>query len=288
MRTRIFAGIVFFLLSHAVFCQQKTNIGLLRGMPSVVFSGMFSNESYEFTFYDSAQELVKAMKDGFVDASNVPASLAEKVAEHSEGKLLVPAVTSNTDVALVTTDENVHFFSDLLGKKVYVVKDSFEERFFRSLLSLSAIPVKTGESSIEIESMNSFSALVSGLVSGKITCAVLSEPYVSSALVSSPLAFSAVDFQDEYVKIYGNGKTIPKTVLLVLRQYRDGRRKDYSKFLEDVKNSVYFVNAHPGQSAGACKKKKVMLPVNSAARSIKNSHFVYQETDENFRLMMYN
>ncbi len=283
-----FVACLVFLLSLSAFSQQKTNVGLLKGITSAVFAGMLENSSYEYTVFDSAEELLKSMKEGYIDAANVPTFLAEKILVHSGSRLCVPAVTSTTDVSLVSIDKNIHSFSDLLGKKVYVVKDSFEEDFFRKLLELSSVPVKNGETGVEIEYMDSFSTLVSALITKRIDCAVLSEPYTSSVLVNSFDAFSAVDFQDEYIKIYGSDKNVSKSVLLVLSQYRDTRRKDYSKFLEDVKLSVNFVRLQPVKSAGILKKKNLMLPASAAGHSLKNSHFVYKETDENFRLMLYN
>lgn len=283
-----FVACLVFLLSLSAFSQQKTNIGLLKGITSAVFAGMLDNPSYEYTVFDSAEELLTSMKEGYIDAANVPAFLAEKILVHSGSRLCAPAVTSTTDVSLVSIDKNIHSFSDLLGKKVYVVKDSFEEDFFRKLLDLSSVPVKNGETGVEIEYMDSFSTLVSALITKKIGCAVLSEPYTSSVLVNSFDAFSAVDFQDEYIKIYGSDKNVSKSVLLVLSQYRDTRRKDYSKFLEDVKLSVNFVRFHPVKSAGILRKKNLLLPASAAGHSLKKSHFVYKETDENFRLMLYN
>lgn len=276
------------LLSHFAFTQEKTRIGCLKGMSSLVFCHFMDSEDYEFFTYDSARDLVSAMKGGEIDATNLPAFMAEKIEEKSQGRLVIPLITSTTDVKLVSNDENIHTFSDLLGKEVYLVKDSYEEYFFKELLKLSNVPIKTGESGVEVAYMASNAEITSSLIVGKITCAVLSEPYVSASLVNSYKNHISLDFQDEYVKIYGNRRIVPKSVLLVLTQYRDTRRKDYNKLLENIRNSISTINSHPNFTAKKAKKYKLDLPMTASVRSIKNSHFLYKENDENIHELLYN
>ena len=263
---------IFFSLCAAVSADIR--IGLCGNYSALPFCYMLDADGYIFIKFDTLQELVAAMKDGTVDAANVPAHFASKLEKKTDRKIQSAAITSYTDTVLVSFDAEVSAFSDLLGKQVYTASGSTEDLFLRFLLEKNAVPVKSGETGIEIVSAKSSAEIVSLLAAGSINYGVLSEPFASAALASSSKIKASIDFQDEYSKIYGPEKHYPKTVLIV-RKSLALSSSEFGELKKNLAASIQKVNENPVKSAGKMKKAGYPLSSYSAGRSVKKSAFIF-------------
>ncbi len=276
--------IFLFIFSLSLPVFSKVRIGLLKSSVSVPFCFMLEKKDFAFLYFDTAQELTAAMKAGTVDAAVVSAVLAEKLSEATHGRIFAGAITSYADSALLSFDSDAVAFSDLLGAQIYVVKDSFEELYLRFLLEKNEVPVKIGESGIEIIYLESSANIVSALASGTIRYGVVSEPFVSAALVSAAKIKRSIDFQDEYSKIYGPEKKIPKSALILRRQFVQTFPELYDLLKEELEHSVQKVKSNPFQTACLCKKNGISLFSYSAARSIYGSDYCFIPLENGIKL----
>ncbi|MBQ5998985.1 MAG: hypothetical protein IJL70_05890 [Treponema sp.] len=279
-----FLLILLFIFSLSSLAFSKVRIGLLKNSVSVPFCFMLEKTDFVFLYFNTAQELIGAMKSGTVDAADVPAALAEKLTDSTHGRIFAGAITSYADSALLSFDSDVSAFSDLLGTQIYVVKNSFEESYFRFLLEKNEVPVKIGESGIEIVYSESSANIVSALASGAIRYGVVSEPFVSAAQVSTAKIKRSIDFQDEYSKIYGPEKKIPKSVLILRRQFVQASPELYVQLKEELNQSVQKIKLNPFKAAFLCKKNGISLFSYSAARSIYSSNYCFVPLENGLKL----
>ena len=137
--------LVFLMISHLIMAQEKTRVGVLKGACAIPFTYILANPLYEFTYYNSADEIAKAIKAGLIDVTNISSVAAEKLVTQLKGQVSVAAVTSNTGFCIITSDGDLTSFSGLLGKQVHIVKDSLADKLFSFLLDKNSIPVRSDE-----------------------------------------------------------------------------------------------------------------------------------------------
>ncbi|MEE1213137.1 MAG: hypothetical protein UHO11_11680 [Treponema sp.] len=272
---------IFFSLCGAMFADVR--IGLCGNYLALPFCYMLDTDGYIFIKFDTAQALVTAMKEGTVDAANLPVHLALRLEKITGRKIQAAAVTSYTDTVLVSYGAEASAFSDLLGKQVYTVSGSAEDMFLRFLLEKNAVPVKSGETGVEIVRAESSAEIVSLLASGRINYGVLSEPFSSASIVASSEIKAAIDFQDEYSKIYGPEKHYPKNVLVV-RKSLALSSADFSELKKNLAASISQINANPVKSARLMKKAGYPLPAYSGGRSVIKSSFVFVPLDKELEI----
>ncbi|MDY4767092.1 MAG: hypothetical protein SO238_01555 [Treponema sp.] len=279
--------LVFLMISHLIMAQEKTRVGVLKGACAIPFTYILANPLYEFTYYNSADEIAKAIKAGLIDVTNISSVAAEKLVIQLKGQVSVAAVTSNTGFCIITSDGDLTSFSGLLGKQVHIVKDSLADKLFSFLLDKNSIPVRSDEVGVEIVYDDNNSEIIAGLNSGLYEYAVLAEPYISSVLTNSKRKYAAIDLQDEYQKIYGSDKVIPQTVLLVLSQFENNYTSDYVRLKYDIQNSIRKVKSQPVDAANVLNENKIGVSPFYSAKIISKLFLCYSEnTKSDFSLSL--
>lgn len=278
MRKKI-VFLIFLLISQMVFSQEKIRIGLIKGTSSLPFIFMMDDGSYEFVNFRKIEHLMEAMKAGTIVAANVSSVSASKIVKQTDNQICVAAVTSNTDYCVITRDGKLQSFSDLLGKKVHLIRNSLGDELFRLILEKNEIPVSSDEVGVEIVYDKDNSYIVKGLNSGEYEYAVLAEPYISAVLNNSKNVYKAIELQDEYNKIYGTGKKIPQTVLVVLSQFKDDYVSDYFRLSRDVQKSINSVKRQPVKAAHIIKDKNIGISPFYCTTVIKRMNLCFIETD---------
>lgn len=270
-----------------MFAQEKTRIGILKGACALPFTHIISNPLYECTYYDSAEEIARAIKSGLIDVTNVSSIAAEKLVAQLNRQVSVAAITSNTGFCVVTSDGDLTSFSGLLGKQVHIVRDSLADRLFKFLLEKNSIPVRSDEVGVEIVYHDNNSEIIAGINSGIYDYAVLAEPYLSSVFTNSKRKYAAIDLQDEYQKIYGPDKTIPQTVIVVLSQFKNNYTTDYVRLKYDIQNSITKVRFQPVDAANILKENKIGVSPFYSAKILSKMFLCYTEYEKpDFRLSL--
>lgn len=281
MKNKFFVFLLVFLAFFSGNLFSEVKIGVLKGMDSVPFAFMYSDnlknqnddvlnnidetenlsesqfselqfsslKKYSFQFFETPLELFSRMKQGFVDAAIVSSTSAKKLAAESNGQVRVCAVVTDIDFKIITRRRGNISFSDLIGNKIFVAGEGFAEKLLLSLLEKNSIPVEEGSAGVEIVVKNSQAELVSEFVQKNIDYVLVSEPAVSDIFNRSRNAKIAIDLQEQCESVFGYGKTIPRSVLVVRTDLVENSPSAFHSFLSDLEYSVQRAALKPREAA---------------------------------------
>ena len=219
--------ILFSLFAGLILCAglsaQEIRLGVLNG-PSCIPAGYLLNEkepvkSATVTYEKFAEPtaLLPKMLKGEIDIGFLPANVAAKVYNSSNGALQVCAITGNGNLSLITTDSSIKQLADLKGKTVAVAgQGATPEYMFRYLLEKNGIAADSADG-VTLDFSIPTAQIAAQLISGKIDYAVVPEPFATVAQTKSDKVFVAIDFQAEYEYFEGKGKIYPLTVMVVTK-----------------------------------------------------------------------
>ena len=269
---KIIFSLVAGLLLCAGVCAQNIRLGVLNG-PSCIPAAYLLDESVE-KFADP-QALLPKMLKGEIDIGFMPANVAAKVYNSSNGAIQVLAITGNGNLSLITTDTSVKSLADLKGKTVAVAgQAATPDYMFRYLLEKNGIAVDTADG-VTLDFSIPTAQIAAQLISGKIDYAVVPEPFATVAQIKSDKVFVAVDLQAEYEKFAGAGKVYPLTVMVVTKAFAKKNAKVIKAFLADYQASLAKTLENPMEAGKLCEDFGLGLQAAIVAKSVPKANYVY-------------
>ena len=264
----LFAGLVL----CAGVCAQSLRLGVLNG-PSCIPAAYLLNEDVE-KFAEPTALLPKMLK-GEIDVGFLPANVAAKVYNSSNGAIQCVAITGNGNLSLITTDTSVESLADLKGKTVVVAgQGATPEYMFRYLLGKNGIEADTADG-VTLDFSIPTAQIAAQLISGKIEYAVVPEPFATVAQTKSDKVFVAVDLQAEYEKFAGKGKVYPLTVMVVTKDFAKKNAKVLKAFLTDYQASLAKTIENPAEAGKLCEDFGLGLAAAIVAKSVPKANYVY-------------
>ena len=273
----LFAG---FILCAGV-AAQEIRLGVLNG-PSCIPAGYLLNEkapvkgaTVTFEKFADPQALLPKMLKGEIDIGFLPANVAAKVYNSSNGSILCCAITGNGNLSLITTDSSIKQLADLKGKTVAVAgQGATPEYMFRYLLDKNGIPTDTPDG-VTLDFSIPTAQIAAQLISGKIAYAVVPEPFATVALTKSDKVIAAIDFQSEYEYFEGKGKIYPLTVMVVTKSFAEQNSKLLKSFLSAYEASCKNTLKNPKQAGELCEKFELGLAAAIVTKSIPKANYVF-------------
>lgn len=163
---------------HIGALKGPTGLGLLQVMEKES-EGSGDNE-YQFTIASNANEIVTKLVTGELDAAAMPTNLAATLYNKTKGEIQISAINT-LGVLYLVTDEDIKTVSDLKGKTVYSSgQGAVPEYALDYILSANGI-----KEDVKVEYMTEHSELAAQLIAGKISSAVLPEPFVTQVIAKS-------------------------------------------------------------------------------------------------------
>jgi NitT/TauT family transport system substrate-binding protein len=95
------------------------------------------------------------------------------------------------------------------------------------------------------------------LIAGKISLAVMPQPFVSMIMAKNPKVKIVADVQELYAKVSGM-ENYPMTVFVVSDAFAKNHPQATESVLDAYKSSVAWVNANPGEAGSAIEKIGIM------------------------------
>ena len=277
--------IIFSLLAGLVLCagvsSQEIRLGVLNG-PSCIPAGYLLDEkapvkgaSLTWEKFADPQGLLPKMLKGEIDIGFLPANVAAKVYNSSNGAILCCAITGNGNLSLITTDSEVKSLADLKGKTVAVAgQGATPEYMFRYLLKKNGVAADTADG-VTLDFSIPTAQIAAQLISGKIQYAVVPEPFATVAQTKSDKVIAAIDFQQEYEYYEGKGKIYPLTVMVVTKAFAQKEAKLLKSFLSAYEASYKNTLKNPKQAGELCEKFELGLAAAIVTKSIPKANYVY-------------
>lgn len=269
---KLFFSIIAGFMLCAGLCAQQVRFGVLNG-PTCIPSAHLLDENVEL--FADPQALLPKMLKGEIDVGFLPANVAAKVYNSSNGKILCCAITGNGNLSLITTDASVKQLADLKGKSVAVAgQGATPEYIFRYLLQKNGIKadVKNG---VSLDFSIPTPQLAAQLISGKIKYAVVPEPFATVAQLKSDKVIAAVDLQSEYEYFEGKGKIYPLTVMVVTKDFAEKNPQELKAFLAEYENSFKKTLQNPKEAGELCEKFGLGLAAPIIAKSVPKANYVF-------------
>lgn len=267
--------------STASASQQQMRVGVLKGPTGLGMLQVMENNSqntaankYSFTVAGSPDEAVAKLVSGELDAAAVPTNLAAALYNKTKGKVQLAAINTLGILYLVTSDESIKSIADLKGKTIVSSgQGAVPEYALDYILSANGL-----KNDVKIQYLSEHSEVASQLLAGKITAAVLPEPFVTQVTTKNAKLKSALNFTTEWdsaVKKADQGASVLTMGALVVRsEYAEQNRGAFNSFLAEYQKSVDYVNQNP-QPAGTLSEKYGIMPAAVAQKAIPNCNIVF-------------
>ena len=206
----------------------------------------------------------------------LPPDTAAKIA--SSGKdLRVAAVIGSGMLSLLCSDPEVRTIGDLRGKGVEVAgQGTTPYHVFRKILAQRGLDP---DRDVKLGYSLSYPEIALSLISGKVSIALLPEPFATMALMGKPDLRTISDIQEEWIAS-GGRRNYPITVFVVDGSFADANPAAVAEILSSVKNSIEWVVSHPMEAGVLAEKHELGLKAAVVAAAIPKSNYVFIPTAE--------
>jgi NitT/TauT family transport system substrate-binding protein len=201
----------------------------------------------------------------------LPPNVAAKIA--STGKRIqIAAVIGTGMLSLLTSDPSIQRIEDLKGKTVEVAGQGAtpDYVFRRILLSKKIHP----DRDIRLNFSLAYPEIAQSLITGRVSTALLPEPFATMARMGKPDLRQVADIQQEWVNAGGKGN-YPMIALVVDADFAAAQSGLMQTLLKEVKNSIEWVVAHPAEAGILVEKHDLGLRGSVASAAIPRSNYEF-------------
>jgi len=273
--------IIIFILPVFLFSQKKSgvNIGILNG-PSCLPAAYLMEDSKNFIFqkFSDPQSLLPKLIKKEIDIAFLPLNVAAKVYNSGNKAILCCAVTGSGNLFLITNDKKIKSFHDLKGKTVYSAgQGASPEYMLCYLLKENKLTYTTEKADADV--LINFSIptaqLVPYLLSGKISYAVLPEPFITIAKLKSDKVYTPLNFQKEYREFSGEREDFPLTVMVARKEFVENNPEELKVFLNEYEKAVKWTIKNPAASGRLVEKYSLGLNAAVVEKAIPLSNYTF-------------
>jgi NitT/TauT family transport system substrate-binding protein len=201
----------------------------------------------------------------------LPPNVAAKIA--SSGKAVqVAAVTGTGMLSLLSSDPAVKRIEDLKGKTVEVAgQGATPDYVFRKILLSKGM---NPDRDLKLGYTLAYPEIAQSLIAGRVSLALLPEPFATMARNGKPGLTVVGDIQDEWVKAGGAGN-YPMTVLVVDAAFAAAQPGVIRVIQNALKDSVEWVRANPAAAGTLVEKHDLGLRAQVVAAAVPRSNYVF-------------
>ena len=276
--------LAFFFLSAFLYARGANENGVkpltiygIKGSSGVGIISLFEQPPQIPGFDVKVEALAQAdlMAARFISGEAkvgiLPPNMAAKIA--SSGKdLRAAAVIGSGMLSLLSSDASVRSIADLRGKTIEVaVQGATPDFVFRKLLEFSGL---MPERDVILGYSMAPPEIAQSLIAGKVSVALLPEPFATMALAGKPDLVSVTDIQREWSRA-GGRENFPMTLLVVDGAFADENPEAVKEILNAVKVSIEWVTAHPAEAGSLVEKHELGIRAPVVAAAVPKSNYVF-------------
>jgi len=201
----------------------------------------------------------------------LPPNMAAKIV--SSGKdLKAAAIIGNGMLSLLSSDTSVRSLADLRGKTVEVaVQGATPDFVFRKILEFNGL---TPDRDVALGYSMAPPEIAQSLIAGRVSFALLPEPFATMALTGKPDLVSVADIQREWSRA-GGKENFPMTLLVVDGAFASENPGAVKEILNAVKNSIDWVKANPAEAGKLVEKHELGLSAPVVTAAVPKSNYVF-------------
>ncbi|MDR0456705.1 MAG: ABC transporter substrate-binding protein, partial [Treponema sp.] len=284
LQNRVMLLFFFLFATGFIFARGASGTGgrtltiySLKGSPGVGMLRLFEEPPEIRGFNVKVEALAQAdlMAARFISGEArvgiLPPNMAAKIAS-SGIDVRAAAVVGTGMLSLLSADPELRGLPDLRGKTVEVAgQGATPDYVFRKILSahdlVPEIDVKLGYSLPPPE-------IAQSLIAGKISTALLPEPFATMAQAGRQGLRLVVDIQEEWAAL-GHSGNYPMTVLVMDGGFADANSEAAGDILNAVRQSIEWVCSRPVEAGALAEKYDLGFRAAVAAVSIPKSGYVF-------------
>ena len=275
--------ILFILITTIIHAKPSNELTIysIRGPSSIGMIRLFDNPpqspDYKIKMETVAQADLLAAKfiSGEAKIGILTPNLAAKIASSGIG-IQIAAVTGTGMLSLLSADPSVQSFDDLKGREIDVAgQGSAPDYVFRKILLSRGIDP---DKDVNLRFSLALPEIAQALIAGRITLAVLPEPFSTMARLGNSNIAVVDDIQEEWNNLTGGESAenyYPITVLAVNSEFASKNRQLINSILESKKDSIEWVKAHPAEAGELVEKQNLGLRAQIAREAIPGSNYVF-------------
>ena len=273
----IFLPLSLFALGVNDSGNKKLTIYGIKGPSGVGIIRLFEDPPQINGFDVKTEALAQAdlMAAGFISGEAkigiLPPNAAAKIA--SSGRdLRVAAIIGAGMLSLLSADPAVKSIADLRGKTVEVAGQGVTPDYvFQRILRSHGLAPNTD---LRLGYSLAYPEIAQSLIAGRVSTALLPEPFATMARLGKPDLHLVADIQEEWVRAGGKGN-YPMTVLVVDGAFAEENPNAVSEIMNAVKNSIEWVKTHPAEAGALVEKHELGLRAAIVAAAIPKSNYVF-------------
>jgi NitT/TauT family transport system substrate-binding protein len=263
-----------------VFSQpavESVTIYAIRGPSGVGMIRLFENppqiEGLQVRAEALAQADLVAAKfiAGEAKIGILPPNIAAKIA--SSGRdIQIAAIVGTGMLSLLTTDPAVTRVEDLAGKTVEAAgQGATPDYVIRRILTSKGLNPGVD---VSLNYTLAYPEIAQSLIAGRVTTALLPEPFATMALAGREDLRAVGDIQAEWVHA-GGGANYPMTALVVDAGFARERPDAVRAVLAAYQSSTEWVTAHPAEAGALVEKHNWGLRAAVISAAIPKSNYVF-------------
>lgn len=259
----------------AAALKGPTAISMVKMMEDkTVLAG---NSTVEYTVLDNPELMTSKIVSGEVDIAALPTNLAANL--YNKGvPYKLAAISSWGVMYLVTADKTVTDWDSLKGKKIYVFgKGATPDIAFRYLLQKNGL---NPASDVQLDYTLGQVELAQSLIAGRVSLAVLPEPWVTQVTKGAPNITVAMDLQKEWKNAQAGKTAIPMTCLVAKKELIAEHPEVFNSFLQSYAESIGWANQNPADAGILVEKHQIGLKAAVAQEAIPRCYLRYQNAKE--------
>lgn len=258
--------------------SSKVTIYGLKGPSGVGMIRLFEAPPRAAGFEISVEALAQAdlMAAKFISGEAkigiLPPNVAAKIASSGK-KIQIAAITGTGMLSLLSADPSVRRIEDLKGKTVEVAgQGATPDYVFRKILLSKGI---NPDSDLRLGYALAYPEIAQALIAGRVSLALLPEPFATMARNGSSNINLVGDIQDEWIRLHGGGANYPMTALVVDGAFAAANGGLVKAVLESLEASVKWVTANPAAAGALVEKHELGLRAPVVAAAIPRSNYVF-------------
>lgn len=215
--------------------KGPTSMGMVKLMADNEIGSSFN--TYDFSIYATADEIVAGVLSGETDIANIPANLAAVLYKKTEGSIYVADVNTLGVLYLVSSGEQIGSVSDLKGKTIYSTgKSTTPEYVLNYILRQNGLEP---QKDVIIEYRTEAAEAAAMLAESENALAVLPQPYVSSAQAQNDAITVELSLTDEWNRV--SDTPLITGVTIAQKSSVDKNMIAFDAFLDEYADSVSYV-----------------------------------------------
>lgn len=252
--------------------SKTVNLAVLNGptgMATVKLLDM--EEKYNVTTYQAPTDVVAKVISGEADVAAVPSNLASVLYNKTGGEIVAVSPIALGMLQIVGNNVNLDDVTELKGKTIVASgRGGTPEYVLEKILADNGL---TLYEDVQVEWLSNHSEVNSKLLSEEGTLAMIPEPFVSTAIMSgNGKVEDLFDINELWEE--STGTELPMGVLIAQREFAEERAEDLKVLLNDLKESVDFVNESPEEAAKTIVEKGFIGNEDIAIAAIPSCHIV--------------